>query len=240
MGDADRLLETDTAGVGGSAGLVVEALPEKIGTYEIHPAASFFPLLNGQEYADLVEDVRKHGVLVPIKTLNGKVVDGRNRLRAAFEAGRIDTLQFEELSPGTDPYEHAWSMNCERRDLPTEKRIEVVIKNLSRTGQLEKLREEARRRQATKRPSSDGQSGEVTEAIAKLAGVSKSSVERALRRERRQLRGEDAPKAERKTWKSVPRDPENLVAFILEQYDRETARRIALLIQEQTPVVAAA
>jgi len=55
--------------------------------YRVHPAASVFPLLDGEEFDELVESVRKNGILHPVvvrSTPDGdELIDGRNRLRAA-------------------------------------------------------------------------------------------------------------------------------------------------------------
>lgn len=86
-----------------------------IGEYEIHPAAEIFPLLDGKEYAALVEDIRENGQLEPIVRIDGRVVDGRNRLRACVDLGIAPrTVSRDEL----DPWDFAWSLNVERRHLP--------------------------------------------------------------------------------------------------------------------------
>ena len=41
-----------------------------------------FPLLQGSEFDELVEDIRKHGLREPNTLLEGQVLDGRNRQRA--------------------------------------------------------------------------------------------------------------------------------------------------------------
>lgn len=61
----------------------------KLGPYEVHPFADSFPLIEGDEFAELVADIRKNGLADPL-TLNhdGTVlVDGRNRYRACEAAG---------------------------------------------------------------------------------------------------------------------------------------------------------
>jgi transposase-like protein len=54
---------------------------------EFHPFAEIFPLLEGEEFRNLVEDIREHGLREHIWLYEGKVLDGRNRHRACIEAG---------------------------------------------------------------------------------------------------------------------------------------------------------
>lgn len=59
------------------------------------------PDMSDEAYRELVEDIRKHGQLVPIWISNGEVIDGRKRLRACGELG-IDPKVID-LSDGQDP-----------------------------------------------------------------------------------------------------------------------------------------
>lgn len=53
---------------------------------EFHPLANIFPLIEGDAFDDLVGDVCQHGVLEPIVLLGKRILDGRNRYRAAVTA----------------------------------------------------------------------------------------------------------------------------------------------------------
>lgn len=69
----------------------------KLGPYEVHPFADSFPLVDGEEFVELVRSIKARGLREPI-VLNhdGTVlVDGRNRYRACDTAG-VDPV-FESL-----------------------------------------------------------------------------------------------------------------------------------------------
>ena len=55
--------------------------------YEFHPLAGIFPLIEGKPYEDLMADILKHGVREPVWIYEGKILDGRNRYRAAVAMG---------------------------------------------------------------------------------------------------------------------------------------------------------
>ena len=57
-------------------------------TMEAHPIANLFPLIEGAEFDELVEDIRQNGLRTPILLhADGRILDGRNRLRACLRAG---------------------------------------------------------------------------------------------------------------------------------------------------------
>jgi hypothetical protein len=111
--------------------------------YEFHEYANLFPLIEGGEFDDLVADVATHGVREPVWLYQGKILDGRNRHRAARAAGvAYDTKDYD----GTDPLAFVVSLNLKRRHLSESQRAMVAARlaNIEhggdrRAGQAENL-----------------------------------------------------------------------------------------------------
>ena len=92
---------------------------------DFHPIANIFPLIEGQAYRDLVQDIAEHGVREPVWLYEGKILDGRNRYRAANEAGALCGLRLYE---GDDPVGFVVSLNLHRRHLDESQRAMVAAK----------------------------------------------------------------------------------------------------------------
>lgn len=84
-----------------------------------HPLVCIFPLLEGQQYRELVEDIRVHGLRDPIVLFDGAILDGRNRYRAC-RAAQI-SARFETYR-GKDPLAYVVSVNLCRRHLDASQR----------------------------------------------------------------------------------------------------------------------
>lgn len=83
-----------------------------------HPAAAAFPMMDEHRYMELRDDIASHGLREAITLCDGKVLDGRNRVRACEElAIEPKTRVFEG-----DPWAYVWSLNGSRRDLVAEQR----------------------------------------------------------------------------------------------------------------------
>jgi len=110
---------------------------------DFHPLANIFPLVEGQDFADLVKDIRTHGLREPIVLLEGKILDGRNRYRACVAAGllpgSLNTLTVPQLkyfkhhvpagqaTPSQDQLlDFVWSKNFHRRQLDKSQRAMVM------------------------------------------------------------------------------------------------------------------
>ncbi|WP_127142864.1 Spo0J and IME4 domain-containing protein [Pelagibacterium montanilacus] len=109
---------------------------------EFHPLADLFPLIEGREFDELVADVKAHGVLEPVVIHDDKILDGRNRYRAALAAGVIDETAPPDYGGWARPYGFqvygwpepssplAWVLakNLHRRHLNESQRAMVAAK----------------------------------------------------------------------------------------------------------------
>jgi ParB-like chromosome segregation protein Spo0J len=102
-------------------------------TYEVHPLADAMPALRKQDYQELLADVQTNGLVDPITLFDGKVLDGRNRLRACQEAG-IEP-RFVEYT-GNDPAAFVIAKNIKRRHLSPSQRAMAVAKMSDIVAQL--------------------------------------------------------------------------------------------------------
>jgi len=90
---------------------------------DLHPLCTFFPRIEGAEFAALCEDIRINGQREPIVLLDGMVLDGGNRYRACVEAGiEPRFVEFE----GGDAVAFVLSANLHRRHLSVGQHAAIV------------------------------------------------------------------------------------------------------------------
>jgi len=123
---------------------------EVIAGYKVHPLASKFPLIVGQEFDDLVEAAARAGRLYPVETHQGFLIDGRNRLRVQEELRRRDIeieLPVVEWEPTGDETveEHIWSVNAIRRHQTPDQRAVLALEFFPAIREARQARQEASR-----------------------------------------------------------------------------------------------
>jgi hypothetical protein len=163
-------------------------MAENLPDLPFHPVADVFPLLEGDEFRALVEDILAHGQREPIWTYQKKIIDGRNRYRACREAG---------VQPKTREWDgrgslvaFVLSLNMHRRHLTSSQRAAVAAELLPL---LETEAKERQRVAGGDRQSARGKArgsvpqkvagavGESRELAAKIAGTNKQYVSAAKR-----------------------------------------------------------
>jgi len=125
--------------------LVVETAPEitiggsggKCLGLPFHPFADIFPLMDGNDFARLVADIKTHGLREPIMTTrDGRIVDGRNRYRAFVAASIAPRTEILDID---DAGLLSWvlSRNLHRRHLTTAQRAAIAadLANLKHGGE---------------------------------------------------------------------------------------------------------
>lgn len=118
-----------------------------------HPLADIFPLMEGAEFDALVADIKANGMVAPIVTYEGKIIDGRNRYRACLVLDLdMAVVAAKATRDGdrfiTDPVAYIISANIHRRHLTAEQRREVIAKVIA-------ARPEASDRQIAKQVRAD-------------------------------------------------------------------------------------
>lgn len=140
-------------------------------TYDIHPVAELFPLIEGEAFSALVADIKANGLLEPIEYQGNTIIDGRNRLRACEAAGVVP--EYRELPKSVDPVKHILQRNIHRRHLTTAQRAAIAA-------ELANMKGGTRTDLRSNDPRSTDQLS--IEQAAELLSVSAPSVKRAKAR----------------------------------------------------------
>jgi hypothetical protein len=125
-----------------------------------HPAANIFPLLDGQDFADLKADIAAHGQREPIWTYQGQVIDGRNRARACDELAIEPKLR--EWDGNGSLVSFVVSLNLHRRHLGSSQRAAVAAE------MLPLLEAEAKQRQRQHGGTAPGRAKTLGQKVAQV------------------------------------------------------------------------
>lgn len=147
-----------------------------------HDLANAFPMMSDEEFAALVDDIDKNGLMHPVVMFEGKILDGRNRYEATQKLG----IPHREIKfSGDDPAAFVASENLRRRHL-TPTQLAVAAENLANAMQG--------RPKSAKGPAGPGEPEHVAAApttiakAAELTGASPTAIKRV-----RKVRKEAAP-----------------------------------------------
>jgi ParB-like chromosome segregation protein Spo0J len=134
--------------------------------FPLHPLTARLPSMSPEEYARLKEDIRTHGVRLPVVTLEHQILDGRHRAQACRELG----IACPTVEAAGDPAALVASLNLHRRHLAPDQiaAIHVLLTDgLAKRPEPEPhVRLEARR------------VGKAAAEVAQKLGVSRATVER--------------------------------------------------------------
>ncbi len=153
--------------------------------YAQHLVADRLPMMHGEAFERLVDSMKTLGfdATQPVIMLDGVVIDGRNRLRAAKEAGVTPVFREYAGELGT-PTMYILATNLARRDLTLEDRALIVAHSSIRATFEREARE---RKLAGQRSGGRGRKLEDTripkgtaDALAKIANVSPMTIKNAI------------------------------------------------------------
>jgi hypothetical protein len=122
------------------------------GGLKLHPLAGLFPEMSAEEYAALKQSIREGGVREPLLLCDGKVMDGRHRLRACKEL-KVAAVPVRDWDGKGSAVECVLAANLHRRHLTSGQRAALAAHILPA------LEEEARERQRRHGGTAPGRPG---------------------------------------------------------------------------------
>jgi N6-adenosine-specific RNA methylase IME4 len=145
---------------------------------EFHEVANIFPLMHGNEFEDLVSDIKANGLREAIWTYQGKIIDGRNRFRACSAAGIKP--HFIEWDGQGSLIAFIVSLNLHRRHLDASQRAMVAARCKPMFEEEAKARMlEGRNQYSPSANLREADTGKASDKAAEAVNVSPRSVEYA-------------------------------------------------------------
>jgi len=112
----------------------LEMFPANYLNLEAHELANLLPMAEDVDYRRLRDDIARHGIRIPIMLFEGKILDGRNRYKAAKECGHVfEPRNFSEFSGSYDDA-HAFvvSTNLQGRQLSNAQKQDFIRKMIEK------------------------------------------------------------------------------------------------------------
>ena len=181
---------------------------EVIGEYKVHPAASQFPLMEGNAFHDLVSSIEEFGLIHPIVLKDGILIDGRNRLRAADKLNtqykeenrshRIKIISVELASNIENVADYIFNININRRHLTPDQRATIAAAIYPMIAEEQKTKQAATQFKPGVCPNPDGRKGKeqvTTDSQSPVPRDRKKSNEQSTVGQIAKLAGESHHKA---------------------------------------------
>lgn len=92
---------------------------------KFHEVADIFPMMSSEEYESLKADIKQNGLLQPIWTHEGQIIDGRNRYNACVDLGIFP--QYQTWDSAGSLVAFVVSLNLQRRHLNSSQKAMVAL-----------------------------------------------------------------------------------------------------------------
>ena len=147
---------------------------------DYHPVADIFPLMQGEQYDQLVQDIRENGLLEPIWLYEGQIIDGRNRYRACLEAG-VEPETRDWNGDGS-LIQFVVSLNLHRRHLTSSQRAAAAADALKQLKAEAKARQQKGGRTKLRQKIAEASdAGRATQHAAKMFDTNRTYVAKAAK-----------------------------------------------------------
>ena len=133
-------------------------------TYTAHAAAAVFPFLPDDDFNALVASLKLNGMRTPVVLVGTRIVDGRNRFRAAKKAGA--KIHFRQLDPAEDVCKFVMDMNIHRRNLSVQRKVALASTLRRMAIRIEQMRRDAMREQVRQSREQEAAGGDGSDAPA--------------------------------------------------------------------------
>ncbi|GGK33152.1 hypothetical protein GCM10010965_27480 [Caldalkalibacillus thermarum] len=160
---------------------VVKNVP--VESLRLHESVGIVPEMSLEEWEELLESIREKGIQVPVHALeDGRVLDGRHRLKAAKELGirEIDVI-YHDMND-IEAIEFVRNTATKRRNLTPSQKAAIVLEAedlCKKIAEAKRLNSLSNLKQGSRIPDvAQGPKGRTNEILGELAGVSGTTIKR--------------------------------------------------------------